>query len=122
MAGALYEIDSDKSTIRLAMPDSAKHAQECIEHLETQTPELEKALEDIPKEVLDENGRLCINPEWCRVKGKVYRKDKQARYNRKHGTECKEKAFERMAKETRFEIFNRAEKCTNNNSFLHTVS
>merc|ERR1712242_601203 len=62
------------------MPESAKHAQECIEHLEKQTPELEKALEDIPKETVDKNGRVCINPEWCRVKGKVDKKDKQARH------------------------------------------
>ena len=132
---------------------------------------------------------MCINPKWCRVKGKTDREDKKAQhaaamipidavnkgtenlaktakkalitthctslckgpdckgycyatkllperimqknqwtqkeeavgieescvncYNRKHGTEYKEKAFERLAKETRFKIFNRVGKEVN---------
>jgi hypothetical protein len=57
-------IEFDKSSIRLAMPYSAKQAQECLDQLKEQMPEAEKALADIPKELPDDQGRPCLNPEW----------------------------------------------------------
>ena len=74
------EIDFDKSTIRLAMPETAKQAQECLDQLKSQMPEMEKALESILKKLPDEKGRPCLNSEWLRTKAEMNVENKQAQY------------------------------------------
>ena len=74
------EIKIGPSLVRMAMPETEKEAQRCVEMLEAQKPQKWEDIDGLKREIPNARGELCMNPLWIRAWVKQQKEDKKAAY------------------------------------------
>ena len=74
------EIKIDPSMVRMAMPETEKEAQRCVEMLAAEKPQKWEDIGELKREIPNAQGKLCMNPLWIRAWVKQQKEDKKVVY------------------------------------------